>query len=247
MQILPALHVSFKLEQNGESIGLFASDGVLIDAVTFGPQTADISEGRYPDGPAAQWIAPLTASTPGAPNVIYANRYPQLAAIPDATAYAGVPFEFMAVATDPDAPPQLLTYVLENGTPTNAMLNAVSGAFSWTPATAQAGTNAAGVTNLITISVADNGAPVLRAARSFRVVVKIPFLVGGITSAPNGDINFSVGTIVGKTYRVEYKDDFNAAMWTQLGVDQVATSTTLHVMDNIGANHQRFYRVVQVN
>ena len=148
---------------------------------------------------------------------------------------------------DPDAPPQLLTYVLENGTPTNAMLNAVSGAFSWTPATAQAGTNAAGVTNLITISVADNGAPVLRAARSFRVVVKIPFLVGGITSAPNGDINFSVGTIVGKTYRVEYKDDFNAAMWTQLGVDQVATSTTLHVMDNIGANHQRFYRVVQVN
>ena len=88
----------------------------------------------------------------------------------------------------------------------------------------------------------------LRAARTFRVVVKIPFLVGGIVQAPNGDLSFSVGTIVGKTYRVEYTENLSAAIWTQLGSDQVANSTTLSVMDHINPNQpQRFYRVVQLN
>ena len=42
--------MNFKLEKNGEAIGLFASDGALIDAVTFGPQTNNVSQGRSPDG-----------------------------------------------------------------------------------------------------------------------------------------------------------------------------------------------------
>src|SRR6185503_1775238 len=46
----PALHVNFKLAQDGEQIGLFARDGTLIDAVTFGLQFNDYSEGRHPDG-----------------------------------------------------------------------------------------------------------------------------------------------------------------------------------------------------
>jgi hypothetical protein len=42
------LHASFKLAQTGESISLWAPDGTLIDAVTFGPQTANFTEGRIP-------------------------------------------------------------------------------------------------------------------------------------------------------------------------------------------------------
>lgn len=46
-----ALHVNFKLDQTlGESIRLFAPDGTLVDAVTFGPQIQNVSELRYPDG-----------------------------------------------------------------------------------------------------------------------------------------------------------------------------------------------------
>ncbi|MEM8757810.1 MAG: CotH kinase family protein [Planctomycetota bacterium] len=63
------LHVDFRLSKSGESIGLFdrADNGFAeIDAVTFGQQTDDISEGRSPDGSAC--IAVLDAVSPGTPN-----------------------------------------------------------------------------------------------------------------------------------------------------------------------------------
>jgi hypothetical protein len=44
------LHVDFKLDADGEQIGLFYTDGsTLIDGITFGEQVANISYGRYPD------------------------------------------------------------------------------------------------------------------------------------------------------------------------------------------------------
>ncbi|MCI0745467.1 MAG: lamin tail domain-containing protein [Verrucomicrobia subdivision 3 bacterium] len=60
------LHVNFQLRQAGEAIGLFAADGALIDAVTFGAQTNDISQGRYPEGTGAVYFMPLPS--PGAAN-----------------------------------------------------------------------------------------------------------------------------------------------------------------------------------
>jgi hypothetical protein len=63
------LHVNFALAAAGEAIGLFAPDGAQIDAVVFGPQTADVSMGRYPDGSATIVSMPGTA-TPRGPNRI---------------------------------------------------------------------------------------------------------------------------------------------------------------------------------
>jgi len=49
------LHTNFKLSGNGEFIALVSSDGItIIDSVTFGAQTPDISFGRLPDG-SDQW------------------------------------------------------------------------------------------------------------------------------------------------------------------------------------------------
>jgi hypothetical protein len=62
----PNLHVNFKLEKNGEAIALHAPDGTLIDAVTFGLQSADFSEGRYPD--AGPTIGVMSAPTPQGSN-----------------------------------------------------------------------------------------------------------------------------------------------------------------------------------
>jgi len=44
------LHANFKLDSDGEEIGLFDRDGItLIDGIVFPVQTPDISYGRYPD------------------------------------------------------------------------------------------------------------------------------------------------------------------------------------------------------
>jgi hypothetical protein len=60
------LHTSYKISMAGEEIGLFSPSLHLLDSVTFGVQTIDISMGRSPDGSAA-WKY-FTAPTPGASN-----------------------------------------------------------------------------------------------------------------------------------------------------------------------------------
>jgi hypothetical protein len=60
-------HAGFKLGKGGETVGLFLSDGAtLVDSVTFGAQTTNVSYGRIPDG-GPTWAA-LSPSTPGAAN-----------------------------------------------------------------------------------------------------------------------------------------------------------------------------------
>jgi spore coat protein CotH len=44
------LHANFKLSANGESLMLSDRAGLVLDSLTFGPQTADVSFGRCPDG-----------------------------------------------------------------------------------------------------------------------------------------------------------------------------------------------------
>jgi hypothetical protein len=60
------LHVEIKLKSNGEQIGLFMPDSTtVVDTLTFGEQSDDISYGRYPDG-SDTWQ--LMNPTPGAAN-----------------------------------------------------------------------------------------------------------------------------------------------------------------------------------
>ncbi len=58
------LHVDIKLGSGGEDLGLFDPDGTSIDEYTFGPQIADISEGRDAGG---EWVT-YESPTPGASN-----------------------------------------------------------------------------------------------------------------------------------------------------------------------------------
>ncbi|HEX7860927.1 MAG TPA: lamin tail domain-containing protein [Verrucomicrobiae bacterium] len=60
--------VDFGLSGNGDSIGMFRSDGSPIDRVQFGAQQAGISQGRMPDG--SDSILNLTIPTPGDSNLI---------------------------------------------------------------------------------------------------------------------------------------------------------------------------------
>ncbi len=64
----PGLHADFSLSAGGDEIALFGSDGVaLLDSVSFGPQVADLSYGRDPDG--AGDLKLMVLPTPGEANV----------------------------------------------------------------------------------------------------------------------------------------------------------------------------------
>ena len=185
----------------------------------------------------------VTTPTPRLPNTLGGgNAPPQLAAIADKIVTLGQTLSFIASATDSEAPPQTLSFNLEGNIPSGATMGAASGLFTWTPTAQQTpGTNA------ITIRVTDSGAPPLSAARSFTVFVVGPPRISGITPPLNGVVTLTMPAIAGKTYRVEYKNNLNDAAWTPLGGNRLATSATLTIDDNIGAQQQRFYRVLVVD
>lgn len=60
------LHLKFKLNQNGEVIGLFYKDGRKIDGVKFQQQSENMSQGRVTDG-GPEWRE-LATSSPGKSN-----------------------------------------------------------------------------------------------------------------------------------------------------------------------------------
>ncbi|MBE7502456.1 MAG: lamin tail domain-containing protein [Verrucomicrobiales bacterium] len=81
------LHVNFRLGQSGEVIAMFDAYGRLVDAVEYGRQTADRSEGRWPDG-APPPFYPLAAPSPAAPNPVAPEAWPGIRIV-QVTALAG--------------------------------------------------------------------------------------------------------------------------------------------------------------
>jgi len=237
----PDLHVNFRLSASRESLGLFAPDLTLIDGVSFTNQVSNVSEGRFADGASA--IYSMTTPTPRQPNTLGGgNTAPQLAAIADRIVTLGQTLSFTASATDAEAPPQTLLFGLEGTVPSGAMIGAASGLFTWTPTAGQTPG-----TNIVMVRVTDNGLPPLNAVRSFTVFVVGPPRISGMTPPLNGVVTLTLPSIAGKTYRIEYKDNLNAAAWTPLGGNRLATSVVLIVEDNLGAQPQRFYRVLVVD
>lgn len=63
----PGIHTNFKLSKDGEFIGIVSADGsTWLDSLSFGPQTTDVSFGRFPDG-SINWR--LMTPTPGKSNI----------------------------------------------------------------------------------------------------------------------------------------------------------------------------------
>ena len=61
------LNLNFKLSGGGEQVGLWNPDSTVLDSITYGEQTTDISFGRYPDA-GADWEF-MPTFTPGTTNV----------------------------------------------------------------------------------------------------------------------------------------------------------------------------------
>ena len=68
------LNLDFKLSGGGEQVGLWNPDLEVIDSLTYGDQTTDISYGRYPDGSATWEFMPnYTPGSSNDPNGIIEN------------------------------------------------------------------------------------------------------------------------------------------------------------------------------
>lgn len=72
------LHVNFRLGQGGEQIALHDPAGRLLDAIAFGAQTNNLSQGRWPSGGPAPFHF-MPAPTPRAANGIPTSNPPVLA------------------------------------------------------------------------------------------------------------------------------------------------------------------------
>ena len=115
------LHTSFRLSStNGEDLAIVAPDGsTIVDSYSFGAQTADISEGRLPDG-ADNWIF-FDPPTPGSSNS-QAPKISNTMKSPDfPTASEGV--EVTTTVTDDSSVAVTLFYVVDGVTDSMAMMS----------------------------------------------------------------------------------------------------------------------------
>jgi hypothetical protein len=168
--------------------------------------------------------------------VTESNQAPVLAAIADRILHAGTLLTITNSATDPDLPPNTLSFALEPGAPAAATIGAGDGIFSWQTEAGQAGT-----TNSITVRVTDDGVPPLSDTKSFQVAVLAP---PNIESAEIAGLDFVLtwSAIPGQKYRVQYKDDLNQPQWENLVPDVTANATTAEIVDSL-SGAQRFYRI----
>lgn len=161
----PDLHVNFKLSKAGQQLGLYGPDGNLVDGFSFGAQTNDVSQGRYPDGGELPLVF-FASPTPRGPNVVAGgNLPPVLAAIPPQTVAEQSLLTFTAHATDPDAG-QKLTYSLGLDAPAGAALDADTGVFTWTPSEEQGPGSYS-----FALRALDNGTPARSAIQRVAVTV----------------------------------------------------------------------------
>jgi len=123
-------------------------------------------------------------------NVTEANRSPSITAPANQTVAELTPLNVTFTATDPDVPTQALTFSLVSA-PSGVQLNPTTGAITWTPTEAQGPGS-----YTISVAVADNGSPVLRATNSMSVTVTEVNTKPTLNSIPNytlgigGTINF---------------------------------------------------------
>jgi len=164
-----------------------------------------------------------------------ANTAPTLTSTGDRTVPTGVTLSITNSASDPDSPPQSLTYSIVQG-PTNAAIDPTNGIFIWRPSVSQGNS-----TNIFAIRAADNGSPSLSGTNSFKVTVpavnhpalsSISENAGRTTLAISGD--------AGPDYIVQTST--NLLNWVPLlTTNPAALPLTVSVTN--GPDAQRFYRI----
>ncbi|MSU31737.1 MAG: hypothetical protein EXS25_03560 [Pedosphaera sp.] len=233
------LHVNFKLSGSGDSIGLFATDGTLIDSIVFGVQAPNLSKGRWPDGGIKRGL--MKTPTPRMANLSEGNTPPVLGLITEFRISEGRLFTFTARALDADLPAQVLTFTL-SGQPIGASMTA-DGLFSWTPS----GASAAGVYTFV-VRVSDSGQPSQMTVQTVRVTVDLPPRNLTVTRTNDREALLGWQGVIGRRYLIEYSDalELGDVVWQAVGVPLVSSSDLMTFNLPIAETNRRFYRVKQI-
>jgi hypothetical protein len=162
---------------------------------------------------------------------------PAFAPLADRVLNAGQTLVLTNVATDPEAPPQIVTLTLLSK-PTNAIYSTNTGVFTWRPGVAQAGT-----TNLLSVKASDNGAPSLSATQSIALAVNPlgPFGAAAMTLA-GGEVQVEVTGDAGPDYTVQAST--NLTNWTVLLTTNSPPLPFQFLDTNAAGFPFRFYRVL---
>ena len=228
-----------RLARNGDNMtGYYSPDGV--NWTQCGPT---ITLTNLPAS--VYWGLPVTAHTTSTTSLasfdqLTLNHKPVLAPVASRNIGAGVIMQVTNAATDPDVPPQILTYSLP-AAPPGAMIDPNAGLVTWRPGVATAGT-----TNTFTVAVTDNGSPALGATQSFQVNIN-PLAHPSLSklSLMNGQFQFLVSGDFGPDYFVQTSTNLSGlANWTTVWVTNsppLPFQWTSTVMSNSPA---QFYRVM---
>lgn len=201
----------------------------------FGPQTRDLSGGRYPDGAATIRPLPIGGS-PGGPNVL--NARPRITAIADQTPTVGRAWELRVEAGDLD-PGQTLTFGLRPPVPAGLSIEPSTGRMTWTPTAEQAG-----LTWRVTVVATDDGQPPQSASRSFalRVSDAEPLVWNLPWRDAAGRVHLSWSARPGTRYAVDFTADLGTSNWQNYAELQAASDTVELAVPGQEAA-QRFFRL----
>jgi hypothetical protein len=232
------LHVNFSLSKSGEGLGLYSPERIEISALTFGKQTNDISQGRYPDGTGA--IFYMTNATPRMPNIVgdVENTAPGMGEMADQFVWEGQLVNLVFTATEDDLPAQELTFSLEPGFPAGAVINADTGLFTWrTSAVTEP------VTNSVTVRVMDSGLPSLSATRTIAIVVA-PLPRSSVVGISGDTLSMSWNVYPGKRYQLQFNEGLETSIWLNMG-DVMTPDTSSIILTDALDDERRFYRLIE--
>jgi hypothetical protein len=161
-----------------------------------------------------------------------------LNAISNRVIFSGQPLVVTNVATDPDVPPQTLTWSLVSA-PSGATID-TNGVLYWRPAASNPGM----VTN-VRLKVADDGSPSLSAAQSFWLTVNAPpkplIAPPGVQA---GNFRFIVtNVVVGPDYIVQSCTNLSDNQWVAILTTNVPTPA-FEFVQPVAGTPSRFFRVL---
>lgn len=145
-----------------------------------------------------------------------------------------------AVATDGDWPKNTLRFSLNPDVPLGALIDPLTGQFSWTVGAEQIGTHQ------IRLTVKDDGIPNLSDGATFeiKVVERVVPQIVTVTAAADGTLTLQWTAPATGPGRIQFKTELDSPIWQYLEAPVASSGTNHLVSDSVIDRPHRFYRVV---